>query len=60
MGVAIVDKNFILKFVDGNGEIIENLDKEVSYQVTFKEAYYLALKDGEYECNPPDFIKYKK
>lgn len=60
MGVAIVDKNFILKFVDGNGNIIENLDKDVSYQVTFKEAYYLALKDGEYERNPPDFIKYKK
>ena len=26
MGVAIVDKNFILKFVDGNGKIIEYLD----------------------------------
>lgn len=60
MGVAIVDKNFILKFVDGNGKIIENLDKDVSYQITFKEAYYLALKEGEYECSLPDFIKYKK
>ena len=59
MGVAIVDKNFILKFVDGNVKIIEYLDKDVSYQVTFKEAYYLALKPGEYENSIPDFIKFK-
>lgn len=59
MSVTMVDENFVLPIVNGNGEILERLEPHISYNITFREGYYVALKDGEYENVMPIFIKSK-
>ncbi|AOA04046.1 hypothetical protein [Carnobacterium maltaromaticum] len=59
MSVTVVDGNFILPLVNGSGEIIEQLDPNIRYELIFKEAYYLVLQDGESEYKIPKFIELK-
>lgn len=57
MTMLITDNLFKLNLVNGRGENIEFLKPGVEYTLEAKKSYYLALEQGEFETDIPEFAK---
>lgn len=57
MALLITDELFKLNVVNGRGENIDYFKQGIAYTLVAKENYYLALEQGEFETDIPEFAK---